>query len=238
MGNLKGKKAIITGGSRGLGKATAMAFAKEGIDVAITGRSKDDLEKTVSELKAFGVKATYEIFDVGIYLEVKKGIQNIIKSLGTVDILVNNAGIAAFGTFNEMEVDDWSKIIQTNLMGMYYVTKEVLPYLINKNEGDIFNISSTAGLSGNAQLSAYSASKFAVIGLSDSLMKEVRKNNIRVCTLTPSTIATDMTLELGMTDGNEEKVLQPEDFAELIVTGLKLPRRAMLKAASLWSTNP
>ena len=238
MSDLKHKKAIITGGSRGLGKATALAFAKLGIDIAITGRNKEKLEETVSELKALGVHAFFEIFDVGNYEEVKVGIKNCISKLGTVDILVNNAGIAAFGSFNEMEVRIWENIIQTNVMGMYYVTKEVLPYLIDKNEGDIVNIASTAGLNGNANISAYSASKFAVIGLSESLMKEVRKNNIRVNTLTPSTIASDMTLELGITDGNPEKVLQPEDFAQLIVAGLQLPRRAMMANASLWSTNP
>lgn len=235
---LKNKKAIITGGGRGLGKATAIAFAKEGIDIAITGRNEQNLQETVAELKKFGVNATYEIFDVANYDEVKTGIKNIINKLGSVDILVNNAGIAAFGTLNEMEVTTWENIIQINVMGMYYVTKEVLPYLIEKNEGDIFNVSSTAGLNGNASTSAYSASKFAVIGLSQSLMKEVRKNNIRVVTLTPSTIATNMALDLGITDGNTEKVLQPEDFAELIVAGLKLPRRAMMANASLWSTNP
>ncbi|GAL64491.1 3-ketoacyl-ACP reductase [Algibacter lectus] len=236
---MKNKKAIITGGSRGLGKATAIAFAKEGIDVAITGRNEKALKETVSELETIGVKATYAVFDVGNYEEVKTGIKSIIDTLGTVDILVNNAGIAAFGTFNDMEVSQWSQIIQTNVMGMYYVTKEVLPYLIDKNEGDIINVSSTAGLSGNASTSAYSASKFAVIGMSESLMKEVRKNNIRVCTLTPSTIASDMSIDLGIaTKDSEDSVLQPEDFAELIVAGLKLPRRAMLKGAALWSTNP
>jgi 3-oxoacyl-[acyl-carrier protein] reductase len=236
--DLKNKKAIITGGSKGLGKATAIAFAKEGIDVAITGRNEQNLQETVAELSLFGVNATYEIFDIGNYEEVKRGIKNIINKLGSVDILVNNAGIAAFGTLNEMDVKTWENIIKTNVLGMYYVTKEVLPYLIEKNEGDIFNISSTAGLNGNATTSAYSASKFAVIGLSESLMKEVRKYNIRVVTLTPSTIATDMALNLGITDGNPDKVLQPEDFAELIVAGLQLPRRAMMANASLWSTNP
>ena len=137
-----------------------------------------------------------------------------------------------------MEVGTWSKIIQTNLMGMYYVTKEVLPHLIAKNEGDIINVSSTAGLNGNANVSAYSASKFTVIGMSESLMKEVRKNNIRVITLTPSTIESEMTIELGMLSKGSENVLQPEDFAELILAGLKLPRRAMLKSAALWTTNP
>lgn len=235
---LKGKKAIITGGSRGLGKATALAFAQLGIDVAITGRNEAKLKETVSELKALGVNAFYEVFDVANYDEVKTGIKNSIANLGSVDILVNNAGIAAFGTLNDMDSKLWEDIIKTNVLGMYYVTKEVLPYLIEKNEGDIINISSTAGLSGNATTSAYSASKFAVIGLSQSLMKEVRKNNIRVNTLTPSTIATDMSFELGITDGNAEKVLQPEDFAALIVASLKLPRRAMMANASLWSTNP
>ena len=238
MENIKGLKAIITGGSKGLGKATAVALAKEGVDVAITGRNESTLKETVTELKALGVNATYAKFDVGNYDDVKTGIKSIISDFGSVDILVNNAGIATFGSFNDMPVSEWSQIIQTNVMGVYYVTKEVLPFLLENNKGDIINISSTAGLSGNANISAYSASKFAVIGLSESLMKEVRKNNIRVCTLTPSTIATDMALELGITDGNEDKVLQPEDFAELIVAGLKLPRRAMLKGASLWSTNP
>ena len=235
---LKNKKAIITGGSRGLGKATAIAFANLGIDIAITGRNEEKLKETVSELKTLGVNVFYELFDVGNYEEVKVGIKNCISNLGTVDILVNNAGIAAFGSFTEMEISVWEKIIQTNVLGMYYVTKEVLPYLIDKNEGDIINVASTAGLNGNANVSAYSASKFAVIGLSESLMKEVRKNNIRVNTLTPSTIASDMALELGITDGNPEKVLQPEDFAQLIVAGLQLPRRAMMANASLWSTNP
>lgn len=239
MEKLKGKKAIITGGNRGLGKATAIAFAKEGIDVAITGRSEKSLQETVAELKALGVNATYAVFNVGNYEEVQKGIKEIISSFGSVDILVNNAGIAAFGSLNDMQVTQWAEIIQTNVMGMYYVTKEVLPFLISKNEGDIINVSSTAGLSGNANTSAYSASKFAVIGMSESLMKEVRKNNIRVCTLTPSTIASDMSIELGNANkDSEDSVLQPEDFAELIVAGLKLPRRAMLKGASLWSTNP
>ena len=239
MKNLKNKKAIITGGGRGLGKATAIAFAKEGIDVAITGRNEAVLKETVSELKGFGIKAIYSVFDIGNYEDVKTGIDSIVKTLGSVDILVNNAGIAAFGTLNEMEVSQWSQIIQTNLMGMYYVTKEVLPHLISQNEGDIINVSSTAGLNGNANTSAYSASKFAVIGMSQSLMKEVRKHNIRVCTLTPSTIASDMSIELGIAvKDSQDTVLQPEDFAELIVAGLQLPRRAMLASASLWSTNP
>ncbi|AUS06244.1 3-ketoacyl-ACP reductase [Pseudotamlana carrageenivorans] len=239
MSNLKNKKAIITGGGRGLGKAIALAFAKEGIDVVITGRTERVLKETVSELEAFDVKATYVVFDVGNYEDVKNSIKSVLDTIGNVDILVNNAGIGGFGSFQDMAVSEWTHIIQTNVMGMYYVTKEVLAHLLKQNEGDIINIASTAGLNGNANTSAYSASKFAVIGMSESLMKEVRKDNIRVSTYTPSTFESDMSIKAGIASkGSQESVLQPEDFAELIVAGLKLPRRAMLKSAGLWSTNP
>lgn len=238
MENLQGKYALITGGSRGLGKATALAFAKEGIHVAITGRNEAKLIETAKELETLGVKAIYKVFDITNYEAVEQAVKELTTEFGTFDILVNNAGIGAFASVMDMDVKTWTDIINTNLLGTYYVTKAVLPQLIDKNQGDIVNVSSTAGLNGAATTSAYSASKFGVIGFSDSLMREVRKNNIRVCTLMPSTIASDMSIDLKLTDGNTEKVLQPEDFAELIVANLKLPRRAMLKSASLWSTNP
>ena len=239
MENLKNKRAIITGGSRGLGKAIALALAKEGVDIAITGRNEGTLKETVNELENLGVKAIYSVFDVGNYEDVKNGIRTIISKQGGVDILVNNAGIAAFGSFSEMEVSVWTDIIQTNVMGMYYVTKEVLPHLLKRDEGDIINISSTAGLNGNANISAYSASKFAVIGMSESLMKEVRKDNIRVSTYTPSTFESDMSIDAGIASkGSTDNVLQTEDLAELIVASLKLPRRALVKSVSMWSTNP
>ncbi len=235
---MEGKKAIITGGGRGLGKATAIALAKEGVHIAITGRNEAKLKETVEEIKSLGVNALYAAFDVADSNAVKASMTELIQNLGGVDILVNNAGIASFGTFLEMDEQTWVNILNTNVLGMYYVTKAVLPHMVNQNEGDVINVSSTAGLAGNPTTSAYSASKFAVIGMSESIMKEVRKNNIRVSTLTPSTIASDMSKELGLTDGNPDKVLQPEDFAELIVDILKFKRRALIKNASIWSTNP
>lgn len=239
MQSLKGKNALITGGSRGLGKAIAIALAKEGVNVAITGRNLATLEETVTEIKSFGVQSAYASFDVSNKEEVKTGVASIINQIGTFDILVNNAGIAAFGGFLEMEEEQWEDIVKTNLFGPYFVTRAVVPGMIDKNGGDIINVSSTAGLKGNAVTSAYSASKAGLIGLSESLMFELRKKNIRVATLTPSTIASDMSKDvLKITDGNPEKVLQPEDFAELIVDILKFDKRAMLASASLWSTNP
>ncbi|MEN5233968.1 3-oxoacyl-[acyl-carrier-protein] reductase FabG [compost metagenome] len=238
MENIAGKKALVTGGARGLGKATAIALAKEGVHVAITGRREEQLKLTVKELQDLGVTATYAVFDISDLTSVQQAIEQLNHSFGKFDIVINNAGIASFGSLLDMDADMWTSIIQTNVLGSYYVTKAILPQLIEKNEGDIIFVSSTAGLNGAATTSAYSASKFAVIGMADSLMREVRKHNIRVCTLMPSTIASDMSKELGLTDGNPESVLQPEDFAELIIANLKLPRRAMLKSASLWSTNP
>lgn len=239
MQELKDKKALVTGGSRGLGKAVALALAKEGVHVAVTGRNKKLLEEAVNEIKSFGVNADYSIFNVAEKIEVKMQLQRLIESFGAFDILINNAGIAAFGSFLEMPENDWEDIVRTNLFGPYYVSKAVIPSMVELGSGDIINVSSTAGLKGNAVTSAYSASKAGLIGLSESLMFELRKKNIRVTTLTPSTIASEMSKDvLKITDGDPEKVLQPEDFAQLIVDILKLDKRAMLASASLWSTNP
>lgn len=238
MENLQGKKALITGGGRGLGKAAALALAAEGVDIAITGRNEDVLLQTIQELQAFGVKAIHTVFDVSDFEAVKTGIANIKAAFGPIDILINNAGIGKFGNFLDLEPETFKQILDVNVLGLYYVTHAVLPDMIERKSGDIINVASSAGLRGNAGTSAYTASKFAVVGLSEALMMEVRKHNIRVSTLTPSTIATDMAKDLKLTDGNPESVLQPEDFAELIVAQLKLNRRALLKNASLWSTNP
>jgi 3-oxoacyl-[acyl-carrier protein] reductase len=123
-------------------------------------------------------------------------------------------------------------------MGTYYTTRAVLPSLIERRTGDIINISATAGTKGNAKTSAYSASKYAVLGLTESLMQEVRRYNIRVTALTPSTIATEMAAELKQTTGSGKNEMQAEDLAELIIATLKLNRRVFIKEAGLWSTNP
>ncbi len=238
MQQLNGKKALITGGSRGIGKAIAIELAKEGVDIIITGRNETALQAAQKEISEYGKNVSYAVMDVSKKTEVDIAVKDIITKTGSIDILVNNAGIGAFGGFLEMEPALWEEIIQTNLMGVYYVTRAVLPAMIERKSGDIINISSTAGERGAAVTSAYSASKFGLLGLTESLMMEVRKHNIRVSALTPSTIATDMAIDLKLTDGNPDKVLQPEDLAEVVVAQLKLNRRALLKMASLWSVNP
>ena len=238
MQNIKAKTALITGAGRGIGKATAIAFAKEGIHVGLLGRTLENLETVAAELKEFGVKVSIATADVSNMESVNQAVEKIRGELGSIEILVNNAGISKFGHFLELEPEDWAKIIQVNVMGVYYVTRAVLPEMIERKSGDIINISSTAGQKGAPVTSAYSASKAAVIALSESLMLEVRKHNIRVSTLTPSTVATDMAVELNLTDGNPEKVMQPEDIADFMVAQLKMNPRVLLKSAGLWSTNP
>ncbi|MGV8880262.1 MAG: 3-ketoacyl-ACP reductase [Sphingobacteriaceae bacterium] len=238
MIDLKGKKAIITGGGRGLGKAVALALASEGVAVGITGRNEETLKNTIAEIKQLGVETAYAVFNVGDEAAVKHGIDELAKQLGGVDILINNAGIGDFGTIADMSSENWAQVIQTNLFGVYYAAKAAYPYLKEKGAGDVVNVASTAGLKGGGNMSAYAASKAAVISLSQSMMQEWRKDNIRVLTLTPSTIASDMSIKGGITDGNPENVLQPEDFAEWVTDMLKMNRRALIANGSIFSTNP
>ncbi|MDM5339883.1 3-ketoacyl-ACP reductase [Fictibacillus enclensis] len=238
MQTLKGKTALITGAGRGIGRATAIAFAKEGIHVGLLGRTLANLEKTAAELKEYGVKVSVAEADVTDYDAVVKAVETLTSDLNQIDILINNAGIAQFGGFLELSPEEWKNIIDVNLMGVYNVTRAVLPGMIERKAGDIINISSSAGQKGAPVTSAYSASKFAVLGLTESLMLEVRKHNIRVSSLTPSTVATDLAIETNLTDGNPEKVMQPEDMAEFMVSQLKLNPRIFIKNAGMWSTNP
>ena len=236
--NLKGKNAIVTGGGRGLGKAVALILAKEGVNIGITGRNEENLKNTVEELKGLGVQASYAIFSMDEESAVQKGISDLAKDLGGVDILINNAGIGDFGSIEDMPSETWEQVIKTNLFGVYYAAKAVYPFLKEKGAGDIVNVASTAGLKGGPNMSAYAASKAAVVSLSQSMMAEWRKQNIRVITLTPSTIASDLSIQGGLTDGNPETVLQPEDFAEWVRDILKMNRRALIANGSIFSTNP
>ncbi|WP_264565210.1 3-ketoacyl-ACP reductase [Flavobacterium sp. N3904] len=238
MNDLKNKNALVTGAGKGIGKAIAIALAKEGVNVILIARTQSEINEVAKEINLLGVKSLAITADVASIDSVNNAVEKALAEFKTIDILINNAGIAAFGTFLELEPAAWEHIIQVNLMGTYYVTRAVLPNMIERQTGDIINISSTAGLNGNALTSAYSASKFAVLGLTDSLMQEMRKHNIRVTALTPSTVATDMAKELKLTDGNPEKVMQAEDIAELIIAQLKLNRRVFIKNSSIWSTNP
>jgi len=237
--NLQNKSAIITGAGKGIGKATAIALAKEGVNLGLIARTGKDLEVLQAALvQEYGINVHTATADVGNIEEVNAAVAALQQQLGSIDILINNAGTAQFGTVVDMEPQQWEQIIQTNLMGTYYVSRAVLPAMIEQNSGSIINIASTAGERGFATGSAYCASKFAVMGLTESLLQEVRKFNIRVTALTPSTVNTELAVNAGLKIGDEDRMMQSEDVAELIVTALKLPQRVFIKTAGIWTTNP
>jgi len=238
MQSLTDKIALVTGAGKGIGRAVAIALAKEGVHVGLVARTEKDLQAVAEEVKALGVKTSIATADVSDIQLVNAAVEKIQNNLGNIDILINNAGTGKFAKFLELEPAEWENQVKVNLFGVYYVTRAVLPQMINRQTGDIVNISSTAGKTGAAITSAYSASKFGVFGLTESLMQEVRKHNIRVTALAPSTIVTDLAKSANLINNNEDKLIQPEDFAELIISQLKLNRRVFVKEASIYATNP
>lgn len=236
--SLKGKTAFITGGGRGIGRAAAIALAKEGVNVGLIAQTESTLQETAKSAEAEGVQAVYAQADVSVSSEVEAAVKHLTEKLGAADILINNAGIGKYGKFMDMPPEEWRRVIDVNLIGMYNVTRTVLPQLIEKNGGDIINISSSSGLRGTAGSSAYCASKFGVLGLTESLMQEVRPHNIRVFALTPSLVVTDLTAKANLTGNVEEKYMHPEDLAEYMVAQLKLNKRLFIPTSSLWATNP
>jgi 3-oxoacyl-[acyl-carrier protein] reductase len=238
MQSLKDKVALVTGAGKGIGKAVATALAQEGVHVGLIARTEKDVKALAEELEGLGVKAAFVTADVSNRAEVESAVAKVQEELGPIDILINNAGTATFGKFLELEPEVWEQQIKVNVFGVYYTTRAVLPQMIERESGDIVNISSTAGKAGSAVTSAYSASKFAVFGLSESLMQEVRKHNIRVTALAPSTVVTEMAQNANLITGDPARVMHPEDLAELVVAHLKLNRRVLVKEASIFSTNP
>lgn len=238
MESLKGKIALVTGAGKGIGRAIAIALANEGVHVGLIARTEKDLQNVGDEIKSAGGNTAYAAADVTDINSVNAAVESIQNELGNIDILINNAGTGTFGKFLELEPSVWEHQIKVNLFGVYYVTRAVLPQMIERQTGDIVNISSTAGLKGAPLTSAYSASKFGVMGLTESLMLEVRKHNIRVTALNPSTVVTELAKNSNLINNNEDKLIHPEDFAELIIAQLKLNRRVFVKDASMYATNP
>ncbi|MBF0597970.1 3-ketoacyl-ACP reductase [Faecalibacter sp. WQ 117] len=240
MQSLQGKTAFITGAGKGLGKAMALALAKEGANLFLVGRTAADLDAVAQEAKTLNndITVNTSVADVSDLTQVQNTVKELTAIDARIDILINNAGILRTGGILDLPIEEFEQSIKINVLGTYYVLHEVLPFLTQQSSSDIINIASTAGQKGNANLSAYGASKAAVINMSEAVMQEFRKKGVRVTTINPSTIATEMTLNAKFTDGNEERVLQPQDLAYLIVSHLKLPQRAFVKDFGLWSTNP
>lgn len=188
------KVALITGSSRGIGKQIAIKLAKDGYSIVVNYVNKnEEVDKTIEEIKSLGVEVLEAQGDVSIFEESEKIVNSVIEKFGSIDVLVNNAGITRDTLIMRMKPEDFTKVINVNLVGTFNITKNVVPYMMKKREGRIINISSVVGISGNAGQCNYAASKAGIIGFTKSLAKELASRNILVNAVAPGLIETNMT---------------------------------------------
>lgn len=231
---LKGKTAIVTGASKGIGRSIAESLSAEAANVVISARSEAEVKQAADEINKNGNgKCVGVVCDVRSYEAVKRMIDEAAKEFGTIDILINNAGIGKFGTVEEMSPDDFRAVIETNVLGVYYACHEAIPHL-KKQGGYIINISSLAGTNAHPKMAAYNASKFGLNGFSEALMQEVRADGIKVSYIMPGSVNT------YFNDGepSEENAwqLQPADIARVCLDLLhhderSLPSRVEIRPA-------
>ena len=185
--------AMVTGASRGIGRACALELAKAGVRVALAARQVEKLEAVAGEIRAAGGEAFVAPIDVGEHASIKEGVGRVAKEFGRIDILVNNAGVTKDGLALRMKPDDWNMVLQTNLTGAFYCIQQVISPMMRERWGRIVNISSVVGEAGNAGQANYVASKAGLIGLTKSLAQELGSRNITVNAVAPGFIETDMT---------------------------------------------
>ena len=223
MIDLNGKKALITGGSRGIGRAAAVLFAKAGSDVAINYLTKKkEAEDVAREIGQLGQKCLVYKADISEKSEVEAVVRSVIENWGRIDILVNNAGIWTYGEMGSMTEEVWKKTMKINLDGVFYTCSAVIPIMKKKKSGRIVNISSTAAVRGEAFHSHYAASKGAIVSLTKSLAAELADYNIRVNCVAPGWVDTDMCSEVFSDPDYRRKIQEsiplhrippPEDIA-------------------------
>lgn len=215
------KVAIVTGGSRGIGKAIALSLAAAGFNLIINSRNSKEVRDTADEISKITGKDVIPLeANVTCHNDVKKVVKTAIEKFDRIDVLVNNAGMAVVRLLVETTEEQWNQVMDTNLKGVFLCSKEVLPQMIVQRSGTIINISSGAGKSGFAELSAYCASKFGVIGLTESLAEEVSKYGIRVIAICPGAVATKMQRQFMTEDEynrRKEKMIQPQEVAKKVL---------------------
>ncbi len=190
-GPLDGQVALITGSSSGLGKATAIALAQAGADVALLARGKDDLERAAAEVTPVGRRALVLVADLTLAEELTEAVDQMLERFGRVDVLVNAAGTDRPGPVIELGVDDWDQVLAVNLRAPFVLAKAVFPRMRQAGRGTIVNVSSVAGKRGWANAAAYCASKFGLSGLTQALAAESRPHGVRACVLYPGAMSTN-----------------------------------------------
>ncbi len=214
--------ALVTGGSRGIGKACALHLAQAGYNVVINYAGNEEAaNKTVSELEALGVKAEAVKFDLSNHAEAQEAVAKICENYGRIDVLVNNAGITRDGLFMRMSKENWDAVINTNLTGAFNVTQPVIKVMMKQRSGAIVNMASIVGIYGNAGQANYAAAKAGLIGFTKSLAKELASRNIRVNAVAPGFVQTDMTKSLDSAQISEHIPLKRLGDADDIAGAVK-----------------
>jgi 3-oxoacyl-[acyl-carrier protein] reductase len=231
---LKDKVALVTGASKGIGKAIALALARQGVSLSISARSKTELERTAAEIRESGVRCLPFAGDMSKEEEIKRFVQAGIKEYGAMQILVNNAGLGRFKPVYELSTAEWDEMFNLNVRGLFIATRECLPYLRKAGEAAVVNVVSLAGKNAFVNGAGYAATKHAVLGFSRCLMLEERNNGIRVLAMCPGSVDTGF----SSNPAKREKILRPEDVASGIVHMLQLPQRAMISEIDIRPTNP
>jgi len=231
--DLSNKTAIVTGATKGIGRAIAKSLIDAGASVAITARHQDEVTKAVTELnrRSRGMAKGF-VCDVRDYNEVK----SLFADVGAIDILINNAGVGIFSSVESMSVEDFRTVLETNVFGVFYCCHEAIPLMKQRGGGHIINISSLAGANAHPKMAAYNASKFGLNGFSEALMQEVRHDNIKVSYIMPGSVNT----EFGGDEMSDQKSwqLQPDDVAEVVMNLLSQASRALASRIEVRPSRP
>lgn len=230
--NITGRVAIVTGGTRGIGRAIAGRLVTEGAAVAVCGRRPEHIDQTVKELTAKDGKAFGEAADISKLDDVRRFFQSVDQRLGTVDFLINNAGIGIYKRVVDLSPEEWHRMIDLNLSGAYYCSQHALQRMIGRG-GYIINISSLAGRNPFAEGAGYNASKFGLNGFSEAMMLDHRYDDVRVSYIMPGSVAT----EFG-SSGPADWKIAPEDIADVVVTMLRMPPRTCISRVEMRPSKP
>jgi 3-oxoacyl-[acyl-carrier protein] reductase len=214
-----GKVAVVTGGTKGIGRAIVEALVGRGVRVVVGARTAADVEGVAAELGEGVVGVVCDVREAG---DCGGLVETAVREFGGLDILVNNAGVGVFQKVEDLGVEEWDRVIETNLSGVFYCSNAAIPHLKRRGGGWIINIGSLAGKNAFPGGAAYNASKFGLIGFSEALMQEVRHDGIRVTYIMPGSVATP-----GFSTGEAEWKIQPEDLGQIVLDLLAMPDRTL-----------
>jgi 3-oxoacyl-[acyl-carrier protein] reductase len=233
MKDISGKKVLITGGSSGIGRATAKELISKGAIVSITGRNKEKLERVASEINAIPIH-----LDVSKYNTIAVKTLDAFHSMGGIDVLVNNAGIGEFAKLEDIKISQFENIFATNVFGLTMLTQEVVKFFKTQQHGTIINIGSSAATSGFPSGSVYSSSKFALRGLTECWRHELRRDNIRVILVNPSEVTTAFNDKNRTEREVQDNKLRPSEISHVIISAIQMDDRGFIPELNVWATNP